>query len=367
MRLGERDYKVAIYDIETLKPMFDIGVYNPDTKGWVEFEISRRKNDMYKLMKYYTSGEFDFWVSFNGLGFDHQVLQYILDNHQEWFDLKGEEIAILISKFASSIIENQQYEIPLPYKEYQFPVNVIDVFKIHHFDNKSRRTSLKACEFMMNMDVEEMPVHHTVDTLTEDEMQLVKDYRRHDVIATLCLLYLTLGQPDDVVSLLKDVFNLEVNIDELKDYKGKNKIQDRLDLIEGDILPGCLNYSDSKIGDELNKLSYCKLSGKKMADLFTLRKSRGRTKRFTYGDAIPTYVTFKTPEFQKLYDSVKDVKVSLIDKDKQEFPFSYNGTNYLIARGGIHSGEKNRMIKRAPGMRLTDADVGLNCGPSKTL
>ena len=60
MRLGERDYKVAIYDIETLKPMFDIGVYNPDTKGWVEFEISRRKNDMYKLMKYYTSGEFDF-------------------------------------------------------------------------------------------------------------------------------------------------------------------------------------------------------------------------------------------------------------------------------------------------------------------
>ncbi len=41
-------------------------------------------------------------------------------------------------------------------------VEQIDLFKIHHFDNKNRRVSLKRLEFEMDLEnIEEMPIHHT--------------------------------------------------------------------------------------------------------------------------------------------------------------------------------------------------------------
>lgn len=362
----QRDLDVVIFDIETFKELFDIGIYT--TSGeWFEFEISHRKNDLYKIVKFYKDSSYDYWVSFNGVNFDHQVMQFIVENHEDWIDFDWKEICKRISDFASELIENQNYEIKPPFKESNFEVRCIDLFKIHHFDNKQRRTSLKAVESMLNIDVEEMPVDHTKEGLTSEEIDMVQRYRRHDVIATYCLYLLTRGKINEVRDFLQRTFNIECDLLELKDYQDKDKIQDRLDLISSGLLSECMNYSDSKIGDELNKVTYCQLTGKKISDLFNLKKKRGPTKKFTYGDAIPKYVTFKTKEFKDLYDSLKNITVSLLDKDNQEFPFSYNGTEYRIARGGIHSCEKNRYIKLSAGMILRDADVGLICGPIKTL
>ena len=358
MKIGNKLLKIGVFDIETYLELFDFGLYDPDTDSWTEFEISLRKNDLFALCKYLQGQNYDYWVSFNGINFDHQVLNYILDNHQDWFDLKPLEICAKIHHFANQVIENQNYEIKPPYKESDFFVKSIDLFKIRHFDNKQRRTSLKACEAMMNIDVEQMPLEPTCKGLTSQDIESIIDYRRHDVIATYCLLYLTIGDLNKLKEVISTKFGVEVNLEELADYEGKNKLQDRFDLMDQELLLDCINYSDSKIGDELNKMTYCQLAGKTMKDLFNLRKDRSPTKKFTYGDAIPSYVSFKTKPFIEFYESLKDERVSLLDRDKQEYPFSCNGTDYVIARGGIHSCEKNRSIIKSEGMILRDADVG---------
>lgn len=340
MKIAEgMNVKLGIFDIETLKGMVDIGIYDPDADTWVEFEISEYKNDLYSFVKFYTSGkEYDYWVSFNGISFDHQVLQYIVNEYENWYELGGLEIAGLVHEFVQDLIDNQRYEIPLPFKESVFPVKPIDLFKIHHFDNEARRTSLKWCEFMMNMDVEEMPIHHTQEKLSLEDIKIIKDYRRHDILATYNLLKVTLG---------------DVDIPELNDYKGKNKIQDRFDVMEVAGLP-CLNWSDVKIGEEWNKTDYKKAENiKDDSQLFTKKIKHPFGQKFK--NFFPKTMHFRTDALKKFVEELGNEYVKNI---KQEFSITIGKTTYTIAKGGLHSTEKNRAIVPSKGFRYTDIDVG---------
>lgn len=137
----KKDKILGIFDIETCKELFDIGIYNPDSDEWEEYEISSFKNDLFKIINVYNSTKYDYWVSFNGIGFDHQVLEFMNINYQKWYDFSGLEICKIIYNFVQELIDNQNYKISLPFKEEKFVVKPIDLFRIHHFNNSARRTS----------------------------------------------------------------------------------------------------------------------------------------------------------------------------------------------------------------------------------
>jgi len=63
--------------------------------------------------------------------------------------------------------------------------NLIDLYKIHHFDNKARATSLKMLEFNMREDnISDLP--YPVGTmLTTEQISVLKKYNMHDVKMTL--------------------------------------------------------------------------------------------------------------------------------------------------------------------------------------
>lgn len=332
---------MEVYDIETLRCLFLYMGYNIQTKEWYTYEVSKYRNDLDALVKHLKDGNIDYVISFNGVGFDAQVLQYILNNRTRWWNLGNLEIVTLIYKFSQKIIDDQKYDLFPPYREEEFENKQIDLFKIHHFDNESRRTSLKWLEFTMDMEnVEEMPIHHTVERLTEEEIQMIKDYCRNDIEATIQFHKYTTGEVEHEF------------------YKGINKIQDRFDLIKELNFPDkAMNYSDVKIGDEINKKVYMEMTGKTPRDLHDMKMNRKSTAGFTFGQCIPDYVDFTTPEFKAFFEKMKGAKVNLND-DKQPFPFSYNRTNYTIAQGGIHSTEKNRIVECLSGWILKDADVG---------
>lgn len=341
-----QEKKLAIGDIETMKCLLDFGWYDPDKKVWIEFEISEYRNDLYSLVKWYTTNGYDFFVGFNIIGFDMPVIQFIVDNHEKWFDKTGLEICHIVYKWVQDLIDNQKFGIMPTYREHKFSMKPLDLFKIHHFDNEAKMTSLKWCAFMLNMTVEEMPIHHGVESLTREEIQMVKDYRRNDVMVTEGILQLTLGN---------------VTLPELKDYKGKNKIQDRYDVMNETGLQ-CLNWSDVKIGEEWNKKDYKekeKIKDDKLLLSPKIKQPYGqRFKKF-----FPKTMSFKTPLLQNF---IEDLGKKYVTAQKQEFPITIGNTLYTIAKGGIHSNEKNRMIICQPGWILRDADVGLKCGPSKT-
>lgn len=347
------DARIAVFDIETYHELFDIGIYDPDKKEWIEFEISKDKNDLYSFVKFYTSKTHDYWVSFNGIGFDHQVLQYIVNEHHRWFDLSNLEVARKIADFAQVIIDNGKYGIPLPYYESSLYVKPIDVFKIHHFDNEARRTSLKWCETMMNMDIEEMPFEFNKKNLTSAEISAIRKYRRNDVIATLCLLYLTLGEIDKLIETIEEFFGYKTTLEELSDYKGKNKIQDRFDLIKETGLP-CLNWSDVKIGEEWNKKDYKDAENiKDDSILFPKKVKHPYGQKFK--NFFPSTMEFKTSELREFIEKVGNTPVLA---KKQEFSIKIGSTTYTVAKGGLHSTEKNRFVIPTESQRYDDLDVG---------
>ncbi len=330
-----------VFDIETLKGMFLLCAQNVKTKETVSFEISKRKNEVYAMIKFLKDSNIDFLIGYNNVNFDMQVIEFIIRNHQKWIHLTNEDICKLIHKNAQDVIEDSNYGIFPPFREEAMSIKQIDLFRIHHFDNENKRTSLKWLEFMMDMDnIEDMPYTHMHEDFTEEQYQEVIDYCWNDIEATEKFYYYTTGEVPH------------------EQYRGKNKIQDRLDIINTyQFHPKLMNYSDVKIGDELNKQRYCTLSNIPEQKLYDIRKSRKPTRKFTFGNCIPDYVQFKTEPFKLFYQKVANTRVNLLDAT-QEFDFEFNGTKYKIARGGIHSVERNRIIICKPGWLLKDADVG---------
>lgn len=362
MRLAEGvDVPIVIGDIETFPEFIDIGFYDPDNDEWIEFEISRRKNDTVKFVKFYTSRKYTYFVNYNGIDFDQVVLEYIVKNYTSWYDLTGEETAKLIYKFSSKHLDDRKYNVPARYREEHFSMFPLDLFKINHFDNDAKRTSLKWCEFMMNMKVETTSVPFGTKNLTDQQMDEIISYRRHDIKGTHALLYLTLGQPERIQEL-----NGGAPIDHLSDYKGMNKLQDRFDVMEETGLI-CINWSDVKIGEEWNALDYMKATG------IDDRRSLNPTKvDHPYGKKFKKYfpktMEFKTDHLKNFIEKLGEEYVKPFvwvtskngkkKKTKQVFPIKIGETTYTIAKGGIHSTEKNRAIITPKGYKYRDADVG---------
>ena len=335
------ELKVEIYDIECLAGMFLYCGYQPSGKK-VSYELSFRKNQIDALIKHLKEDTIDYYVSFNGLAYDSQILQYILDESEKWYDLTNDELLDKIYSHSQDTIDLLKYERPPRYNESYLDNPQIDLFKVHHMDNRANRCSLKWLEFSMDMpNIEEMPYSHRQRVFTEKELDEIVDYCWNDVEATTKFWEVTIGKTDNDI------------------YKDNDKIQDRLDIIEElNFPPKTINYADVKIGDEINKMGYIKETGCKYSDIYEKKKNRKPTTKFTFGDCIPDYVKFQTPEFQQFYKHVSKQVFQFHSKPAQEFVFTYGKTTYSIMKGGIHSHDKDRTLRATPKVLLKDADIG---------
>lgn len=337
MKSGELKYFVS--DIETPQEYYLFGGRFLDTGEVVAFHINAWRNDLYAMVRWIEAHPEIWYVGFNFYGFDAQVIQFIIRHHEEWHELSNLEICARIAQFGADTIDDGKYDIQPRVRIDKLSFKICDLFKIHHFDNTQNRASLKWLEIMMDMpNVAEMPIHHSRKNLTQDECQMIYDYWLVDLDATAEFLRVSLGQT------------------ELELYKGKNMIQERLDVAEryGFRIVEALNWSDTKMGEQISMYKFCKSKKVKVEEVYEMKKSRKPTRTFTFGKCIPAYVSFQTPEFQQFHNKMKDTKVLMA---KVEYPFSYNGTRYTIAKGGLHSIDPRRIIDVPPGFRLVDIDL----------
>lgn len=323
---------IVVDDIETLANLYLY--YDEDAKTDEEhiFVIHESRNDLQALVKYLNTVKGQ--VGFNVLSFDAQVNQWIVDNYHSLIHLDGDTCARRIYQYAQYVIRKQNSNEFLDYPEWKIKIPQLDLFKIWHFDNKAKMTGLKWIQYSMDWpNLQEMPIDHTED-VTADQIDEIISYCRNDVRSTKAFFYITLGQTEHPL------------------YKGLNKIALRKN-IEAQFGIKCQNFNDVKIGDEINKQSYLKLSGLSKNDL---KERKCTITPFTYKECIPNYVSFKTPQLIRFYDNIKDV---FIDVDsKQEFPINFRGTSYTIAKGGIHSNDSKRILRPTPNQILRDADIG---------
>ena len=336
MKITEQiNLKIEICDCETLKCLFTAGFYNPDTEEWKIFEISEYKNDLYEFVSFYNVNNFDRGVWYNGIAFDCQVIQYILDNYNEWANFNNQQIVDKIYNYAQKVIEDKNYRGFGEYREYDFSVPCFDVFTILGLENAARSTSLKKCEFNLDYhSVEEMPIHHSVEKLSREEVEQVILYMQNDILATYEVFKLVLGETNHPI------------------YKGSNQLSFRYDIMEEFGLD-CLNYSDIKIGEELMIKAYCEENGierKELPKKGTFRKT------INLKDCIPEYIEFKTPKLKEL---LKTVKKRVIKQDETiEYNFEINGTHYDLKNGGIHSDNTSQTFYSDEEFIIYTSDVG---------
>lgn len=169
----------VVYDEEMYPNVFTLSAEHVDYPIKWAFEISPWKDDSRAIVEWvqWLIGHNAQMVGFNNVGFDYPVLHTLLQ--------MGKATPQILYDKAMSIIHAQDSDrfasIVYPSDRY---IEQIDLFKIHHFDNKARSTSLKALEFNMRMDnISDLPFP-VGSILTREQVPVLLDYNAHDAAAT---------------------------------------------------------------------------------------------------------------------------------------------------------------------------------------
>lgn len=326
---------VVIFDIETMQELFLVVCMVPGKAG-KSFQVSKWKNQLDSFIRYTEAHSDVYWVGYNNLRFDSQVVEWILRNHENWNELSNLEITARIAQKAADVIHDANYDVFPEYREHELSLKQLDLFKIHHYDNKNRMVSLKRLEFEMDLEnIEEMPIHHTKINMTKEEIEMTIDYCYNDVDATYEFYKITLGDTDHPL------------------YKGNNQIELRRDIEEEFGIP-CINYSDSKIGDEMIKKFYCQ---EKNIDYRELPKKGYFRKKIDVKNCIAKYVKFETPELKEFLKKINKMELSLQDDFKESLHFYEN--IYSFMKGGLHTENKPKIFEADEEYEIIDWDVSL--------
>lgn len=156
-------------------------------------------------------------------------------------------------------------------------------------------------------------------------------YNINDIDATLQLYYLTRGMLDKVTV----------------DFPGRDKLYNA-DKIKSRLRTSkkynidALNWSDVKIGDEINKTIYLKSTGLKWEQI----KNKNSPRSTIYiKDIIPSYIRplFKDKELLILLDILENTIID-VNKPKFDYIFLYKGMKISFGLGGIHSLNEGEII-----------------------
>ena len=322
---------LEVYDLECLSNLFTYTGYCPKEDKYYQFVICgwiNNYNDLYNHLKRDTLIQ----VGYNNESYDYPLEHHLINHFKEYKDLPGNLIAQKLYAKSQEIIDMEFSAIADKNKFIQ----QIDLFKIWHYNNNARMTSLKDLEIAMRMEnIEEMPIHHSTWCKEGDE-KCVLDYNKNDVYATYLFLKTTLGKTD---------YSL---------YKGKDKIKLRQDIQRRFNLP-CINYPDVKIGEQLIIKLYCDKTNK---DPYTLKRKGGTKREFiNLKDCIPHWANFESKEFNEIKRKFQETTITSLKGSFEESVY-FHGVKMDYGTGGLHSCIKSGIYEADDYWTILDEDVG---------
>lgn len=318
----------VVYDIETVPNCFSLNVVGLHSELDMTFEISHYRDDRHALFQW-----FAYWqmtqtpmIGYNNLGFDYPVIHELYNNqHMAVEDIYDHAMSIInsFSKFGHQIWESDRF------------APQVDVYKIHHFDNPAKRTSLKALEINMRSEtVMEMPIPFGVPLSEQQVREVLIPYNKHDVKETRKFAHISL-----------DAINFRLHLSE---------------TLKGDVL----NFNDTKIGAKL-------LEQRLGDDLCYSRDTGIRQPRQTFRDSIRLdeiifpYVQFKSPEFNRILAWMRTQTLSADEvteniKTKGVFTGVHahvGGIDFHFGTGGIHGSVSAQRFETTAESAIVDIDV----------
>ena len=314
-------------DYETLSNCF-IAVFEDIKSEEREiFIIHESKNDLVPFLTFLMRNiKHNEWhVSFNGLGFDSQITEYFLTNGHDLLEMSGDEIARFIYSKAQYVIQKQRDGEFLDFSPRDLQIRQIDVFKLNHWDNPAKRSSLKWIQYTMDwINIIDMPIAHTSEIL-ESQIPEIINYCINDVRSTKQIMHLSKEHIN-----LRRALTEEYNID-------------------------LFSASEPRISKELFLHFLSKQTGIKK---YELRQMRTHRPQIVVNDIILPYVEFKTATFQNLLKKFKEV-VIYPGETKGGFKYSaqYKGVKSDYGLGGIHGARTSRVYESTEDMIIMTSDV----------
>ena len=317
---------IWVYDIETIASVFTYVAINIDTEEIVKFVIHPELDQSVDLYNHLVKCRA--LIGFNNLDFDYPIIHYFI---YEVFNknLPVRKIVSLLYAKAQFIInvqdKNKKFKIFTNIKESEILIPQIDLFKIWHYNNAARSTSLKALQISMNYpNVLDMPISHTDLNVTLDQIPEILEYNLNDVLSTFEFYKKSIGKLS-LRKSLTDVFKIK-----------------------------CRNWSDSKIGEQLIAKLYCERNNCTYWDIKNLRTNR---ESIALKDCILDYISFESVEFNKLLSTFKS-KIITETKGSIKESVIYKSFKYDYGTGGIHGCIKSGVYEADDNYVIIDADVG---------
>lgn len=324
-----------IYDIETYLDLFCVDITHVATRTRFIFEVSDRIDQ---------SAEFTIfirWLSsinarmfgFNNEGFDYPVIHEMVQ--------RGTFTALDAHRKGTSIIQSQDRFGTMVWPSDRI-VTQGDLYKIHHFDNKSRSTGLKKLELNMRANrIVDLPYPPDQPTTSAQKDEIIA-YMCHDVSETLKFYHATLEQ-----IAFRD--QLAVTYPTL-----------------GDVL----NMNDTKIGKKFFEMRleqdnipcYDRLSGRR-------QPRQTRRDSIALRDVISPKVQFQHPEFQRVKSWLEQQVLSkqMIEDTLSEtvetkgvfkgVTATLDGFTYVFGTGGIHGSVEGQAVHESDEWEIWDWDV----------
>lgn len=318
-----------VMDYETLSNCF-VGVfqhYKNETKKI--FIVHKLQNDFPQLVEFLLQNESlgEWHISYNGLAFDSQITQYIMLKHDTLIKLSPENIAEDLYKKAQKIIERQDGKEFLEYPEKDLRIKQIDLFKMNHWDNPAKRSSLKWIQFSMDWhNLLDMPIHHSTVIKTKKQLDIIVEYCINDVRST------------------KEIYE-----------KSKEQIALRAALTK-EYGINLYSASEPKISREL----FLHFLSKYLPEYrkYDIRQMRTKRNEIIVSDIILDYIKFERIEFKTLLEKFKSTVIDPLNtKGGFKHHIRYKGVTTDFGLGGLHGCASPGVYEAKDGMIIMTSDV----------
>lgn len=282
--------KAWIHDAETLINCFVVVFRDRDGDDRRVFIIHELQDDRNELYRFLHNEIFEL-IGYNSLDFDSKVLRYILEKCETLLDWDARDIY----RFAQELIAEKGYQKGLQ-------IAHRDLYRLHHFDNVAKATSLKWLQCHLGMDnIQDMPLDHDQVITTWEQIYTIIDYCDNDVITTKKLLF----------------------------HPKTQELIEVRDEMEHEYSIPCRNLSNASMGERilLDFIPGAMETNPLTPDPFKLER------------VIQPYIRFHTPQFQRVLDKMKKVVITPGDEDGEPFSFDtvFGGMKYTFGLGGLHA------------------------------
>ncbi len=311
-----------VHDIENYPNVFLFGAIHALTETPYIFEISHRRDDrqaFYLFTEYLREHRAE-EIGYNNLGYDYPVQHSILNNIMYITN------ADIYKKGDSIINAGDENRFAHMVWEKDWIVPQLDLYKIHHFDNQAKRTSLKTLEFNMRMEnIEDLPfIPGTY--LTDSQIDTLRQYLIHDLKATLMF------------------------------YKHSKKLIDFRRELSAKYGRNFMNHNDTKIGKDYFIMELEK-SGIQCFEPGSRKPRQTHRLSIALNSVIFPYVRFEQPEFNRVLNWLRQQVITETKGVFTDLSADINGFSFDFGTGGIHGSIESQTIRSTENYVIIDLDV----------